>query len=340
MKIRFTPHWLEFKYPFTLSVGSRTRTPIVITEIEHENCIGFGEASMPPYLGETHESVISFLQKASPLIEKNSDDFNIEKIMQEIDALAKNNTAAKASIDIALHDLLGKIKKQSCHEMLDINVEKMPLTFFTLGMDEPKVLEQKIKEAEDWKILKIKLGSANDKQRIEFIRSITDKPIAIDVNQGWKDKIFVHEMLCWLHEKNILFVEQAMPKEMKDEMKWLKEKSPIILFGDESIQRLSDVNEAAQMFHGINIKLMKCTGMSEALKIIVRARELNLKIMIGCMSETSCANAAAAQLAPLTDWADLDGPALIKNDFFEGFEIKNGKILLNNLPGIGVLLKK
>jgi len=340
LKIHFTPHWLEFKHPFTLSVGSRTHTPIVITEIEHEGFIGFGEASMPPYLGESHESVVAFLQKAKNILEKISGDFSIENIMLEIDALEKNNTAAKASVDIALHDLQGKIKNKPCYEILSINPSNMPLTFFTLGMDEPKVLEEKIKEADEWKILKIKLGSENDKKRIEFIRSITDKPIAIDVNQGWKDKFFVYDMLCWLKEKNILFVEQPMPKEMKEEMQWLKEKSPVLLFGDESVQRLNDITEAAQIFHGINIKLMKCTGMSEAIKMIERARELNLKIMIGCMSETSCANAAAAQLAPLTDWADLDGPALIKKDLFSGFEVKNGKVKPNNLPGIGVYLKK
>jgi L-Ala-D/L-Glu epimerase len=183
------------------------------------------------------------------------------------------------------------------------------------------------------------LNGENDKLIINTIRSISDKPIAIDVNQGWKDKYNALEMLNWLSDKNILFVEQALPKDNSDDARWLFERSPLPLFADESIQRYADIDKVKDCFHGINIKLMKCTGMFEAYKMIKRARELNLKILIGCMSETSCAISAAAQLTPLADYADLDGALLIKNDLFDGITFLDGKIVLNEMPGIGVIQK-
>ena len=195
---------------------------------------------------------------------------------------------------------------------------------------------EKVAEAESFKILKVKLNGENDKNIISEIRNITNKPIVVDVNQGWKNKYLALEMIFWLKDNNVLFVEQPMPKNNLDAAAWLFERSPLPIFADESIQRYEDMDAVKDCFHGINIKLMKCTGMQEAYKMIKKARELKLQLLIGCMSETSCAVSAAAQLSPLVDFADLDGPLLIANDLFKGIKFLDGKITLNELPGIGL----
>jgi L-alanine-DL-glutamate epimerase-like enolase superfamily enzyme len=198
------------------------------------------------------------------------------------------------------------------------------------------VIRQKVKEAAEFKILKVKLGRGTDKQMIETIRSVSDVPLCVDVNQGWKDKKEALDMIFWLKEKGVEYVEQPMPKEKPDDIAWLTQNSPLPIIADEALQRLSDVQSTVGIYSGINIKLMKCTGMREAHKMINLARANKMKVMIGCMTETSCAISAAAQLSPLATWADLDGNLLINNDRFEGVKIVDGKITLNDLPGIGI----
>ncbi|MCW3072076.1 MAG: murI [Bacteroidetes bacterium] len=337
MKLSFEPHTLYFIHPFRIAHGVRSSTPVVITRIGCEGITGYGEASMPPYLGESHESVMAFLKKTAAYLETLSTPGDISTILETIDAMAPGNTAAKASIDIALHDLYGKLEGKPCWKMFGAEKEQTPFTTFTLGIDEPVMLKQKIAEAEAFRVLKVKLNGIDDRQMIDTIRSVTDKPIAVDVNQGWKTKEQALEMIGWLQEKNVLFVEQAMPKDDIDAANWLYERSPLPLYADESVQRLSDIAKLKDCYHGINIKLMKCTGLHEANEMIKLARTLKLKVLIGCMSETSCAVSAAAQLTPFADHADLDGPLLIKNDLFKGIGFIKGKITLNELPGIGVV---
>lgn len=340
LNLTYYPYTLEFKRPFGIASGSRSTTPVVMTEIVYDNYTGYGEASMPPYLGENHESAISFLKKAEAVLRRFKDPMKIEEILSAIDSLQENNTAAKASIDIALHDLVGKLLNQPCYKMWNINKDAKDLyTTYTIGIDEPEIIRQKIDEANDFKILKVKLGTDQDRKIIETIRSVTNKAIAVDVNQGWEDKFYALEMINWLKEQNVLFVEQPLPKHMMKEMQWLTERSPLPTIADESMQRLQDIENIKNVFNGVNIKLMKCTGLNEARKIIKRAKELDMKILLGCMSETSCATSAAAQLSPLADWIDLDGPLLIKNNLFEGIKFVEGKIVLNDLPGIGVKKK-
>ncbi len=334
LQFKFKPYTLELKHVFTVAANSRSTTPIVLTEIEYEGITGYGEASMPPYLGESHETVLSFLSKVD--LSKFDNPFELDTILSEIDSIAPGNAAAKASIDIALHDLLGKLMNQPWYNIWGINRNNTPYTTFTIGIDTPEVVRQKVKEAGEFKILKVKLGRETDKEMIETIRSVSDTPLSVDVNQGWKDKHAALDMIHWLNERNVLFVEQPMPKTQVDDLAWLTEHSPLPTIGDESVQRLGDVLKAKGVFTGINIKLMKCTGMREAYKMIILARSLGLKVMLGCMTETSCAISAAANLSPLVDWADLDGALLISNDVFEGTKIVDGKVVLSALPGIGV----
>ena len=197
-----------------------------------------------------------------------------------------------------------------------------------------------MKEAEPYKVLKVKLGRENDKEMIEVIRSVTNKPIAVDVNQGWKDWKMGLDMIYWLKERNTLFIEQPMPKEQIDDMARLTEESPLPTFADEAVQGINDVLKAKGIYNGINIKLMKCGGMHNAREMLSIARALDMQIMLGCMTETSCAVSAASQLAPVVDFADLDGNLLISNDPFTGLKIINGQALPNENPGIGVRLLK
>lgn len=335
LKLSFETYSLQLKHVFTLAGSSRSTTPVILVKIEYQGITGYGEASMPPYLGESHESATKFLSALN--LQQFNDPFRLDEILEYVDNIVPGNAAAKASVDIALHDLTGKIMKQPWHKIWGLSAEKTPVTSFTIGIDTDEIVREKVREASEFKILKVKLGRDTDKQMINAIRSVSDVPLCVDVNQGWKDKQFALEMIHWLKEKGVKYVEQPMPKDQIDDTAWLTQNSPLPVIADEALQRLTDVQKTVGVCSGINIKLMKCTGMREAHKMITLARANQMKVMIGCMTETSCAVSAAAQLSPLVDWADLDGNLLISNDRFEGVKVIDGKITLNELPGIGIL---
>ena len=337
LTLRFKPYDLQLNHTFTLAGSSRTTTPVMLTELKYDGITGYGEASMPPYLGESHKTATSFL--SSLKLSQFNDPFQLEKILDYVDGVAPGNCAAKASVDIALHDLVGKMMGQPWYKIWGFDPAKTPNTSFTIGIDTPEVVREKVREASPYKILKIKLGRDNDKEMINTIRTETDVPLCVDVNQGWTDKKKALDMIYWLKEKGVVFVEQPMPKTALDDMAWLTENSPLPTIADEALQRLPDVKKAHGVYSGINIKLMKCSGMREAHKMLTLARALDMKIMIGCMTETSCAVSAAAQLSPMTDWADLDGNLLISNDPYEGVKVIDGKMILFDKPGIGIRLK-
>jgi len=334
LKLRYKPYDLQLKHTFTVSGFSRDTTPVVLTEISYEGYTGYGEASMPPYLGESQESVMKFLSRVD--LSQFRDPFLLEDILEYIDGIEEGNRAAKASVDIALHDLLGKLVDQPLYRLWGLNPEQTPLTSFTIGIDTPEVVRMKTEEASRFRILKVKLGGGNDREMIAAVRSVTDVPLYVDVNQGWKDKSQALETIHWLKEQGTVFVEQPMPKEQQEEIAWLTAHSPLPIMADEAFQRLPDVASFKGVYSGINIKLMKSTGLREAHQTITVARALGMKVMIGCMTETSCAVSAAAQLSPLVDWADLDGNLLISNDLFEGIQVIQGKVTLNEWPGIGI----
>jgi len=336
MKLSFRSFEAILRHPFTVSGYTRTTTPIVLTEITYDGVTGYGEAAMPPYLGESQASVMAFLQKVN--LSQFSNPFELEDILTYVDSIAIYNTAAKASVDIALHDLVGKLVGQPWHALWGYTASKVPVTTFTIGIGTEKEVREKTLETAPFKVLKIKLGmdELTDKMLINTVRSVTDKPIRVDANQGWKDKHYALKMIEWLSEKNVEFIEQPLPKHNLDDMAWLTEQSPLPTIADESCQRLEDIPRLKGVFSGINIKLMKCTGMREANRMITLARASDLKLMIGCMTETSCAISAAAQLSPQMEYADLDGNLLISNDQFSGVKLVDGRIVLNNEPGIGV----
>lgn len=335
MTITYKPYQLQLKYPFTIAKFSRTSTPIMLVQISLEGHTGNGEATMVQYMGESEQTAVDFLQKTD--LSWINYPFDYDEIIAYLDSIAPGNPSIKAAIDIALHDLQGKIEQKPCYELVGSDPSKMPLTSITIGIDTPEMIIRKVKEAQQAKILKVKLGRDNDKELINTIRSVSDQPLFVDANQGWTDRQQGLDMVNWLAEQGTLLIEQPMAKDDPDANAWITANSPIPIFGDEAVQRFADIEKAVGVYHGINVKLMKSAGMYEASRMIKKARELDLKVMIGCMTETSCAILAAAALAPLCDFADLDGPFLTNNNPYQDPEFKDGKWVLSKEPGLGLV---
>jgi len=335
MQLSYQPYTLQFKHPFGVSSNTRKETPSVFIKLEAGGKTGYGEACLPAYLGETVDGTIAFFEKARPLLQAISLPFSTADILNATDGLSAGNNAAKAAIDIALHDLAGKMSNKPFYETANIGKSLPMSTSFTIGIDSPDKIAQKISEAADFPVLKIKAGTPDDKALITLIRQFTAKPLYVDVNQGWTNKHMVLDMSHWMHEQDVILLEQPMPAAMKEEMAWVTAQSPVPTIADESVKRLKDLEHLNGTFAGVNIKLMKCTGLHEALKMIAYCRENHLKVLLGCMAESSCATSAMAQLMKLADYIDLDAPQLYNNDPFSGISYKHGKVWLNDLPGIG-----
>ena len=334
MILTYSPFELHLKHPFTIAKFSRASTPIMLLQLAHEGYVGYGEASMVPYMGESHQTATDFLKKVD--VNQFQYPFDFEAIINYLDELAPGNPAIKAAIDMALHDLEGKLKGVPCWKLLGSNPELMPVTSFTIGMDIPETIIEKLNDAANFKVIKVKLGRDNDKELIKTIRSVTNRPLYVDANQGWTDLQQSLDMCYWLREQGVQLIEQPMLKTDVAGNAWLTEHSPIPIIADEAVQRLPDVDKAAGVYHGINVKLMKSAGMYEAEKMITKAKSLGLMVMIGCMSETSCATMAAAALAPQCDWADIDGPFLTVNNPYKTPVFIHGKYVLSGEPGLGL----
>ena len=250
LQLRFKPYELHLKHVFTLASGSRTTTPVMLVELEYDGITGFGEASLPPYLSETLESVAAFLSGLELTQFRNP--FVIEDILDYVFNLAPGNFAAKAAVDIALHDLTGKLAGQPCHRLWGLNPDYSPVTSFTIGIDTPGVVRQKVKEASMFKILKVKLGRGNDREMIEAVRSVTDVPLCVDVNQGWTDRHMALDMVNWMAGLGVEFVEQPMNIKAIDDTAWLTQNSPLPIVADEALQGPGDVLRLHGVYSGIN----------------------------------------------------------------------------------------
>ena len=339
LHLKYFPYELQLRHTFTVASYSRTTTPDVQVEVEYEGVTGYGEASMPPYLGQSVATVSAFLEKVD--LEQFTNPFQLEDILAYVDSLSPGDSAAKAAVDIALHDLVGKLIGQPWYKLWGLDAQKAPSTTFTIGIDTPDVVREKTLEAVGkFNILKVKVGLDTDEEMIRTIREVTRVPLAVDANQGWKDREKALEEIFWLREQGVVMVEQPMAKERLEDNAWLTERSPLPIFADESIQRLADIPSIQGAYSGINIKLMKCTGMREGWRMAQMARALGMKVMVGCMTETSCGISAAAQFSPYVDFADLDGNLLISNDRFDGVKVIDGRLSLPDRPGIGVQLMR
>ena len=336
MKVRYEIKALKLKHTWTISRNSSDVKDNVFVYLEKDGIIGVGEAAPNIRYDETPESTIELIKKATPLIERlNPSEFT--QFGFELKEIESGQTAGKCAIDMALMDWIGKSLNLPLYKLWGLDPTKAPLTSFTIGIDTAEIIKQKTREAEPYKILKIKVGGPNDEEMITTVRSVApDKPIRVDANEGWKDKEIATRKIEWLAKNGIELVEQPLPSEMLEETRWIRERIDIPIIADEAVKTASDIPKLADAFDGINIKLMKAGGLQEALRMIWLAKSLGMKIMIGCMIESSVAISAATQLCSLIDYADLDGNLLISNDPFSGVIFRDGRQFPADRPGLGV----
>lgn len=334
MEAIYTPFTLELKHPFAISRFSRTSTPLLLLQLSANGTEGYGEASMVPYMGESYQTAENFLKKVA--WSRFRYPFDFPEIIQYLDSIAPGMPAVKAAIEIALNDLNGKIRQEPCYRIYGADPLQMPLNSYTIGIDSPEVMKEKVTDAAGFKVLKIKLGTPDDRQLIQTIRSVSDLPLFVDANQGWTDRRQAIELIYWLHDQGVLLIEQPMDKLDREGNAWLTARSPVPILADEAVQRLPDLENVRGAYHGINVKLMKSGGMYEAHQMILKAKSYGMKVLIGCMSETSIATQAGIALAPLCNWADLDGPYLTTNNPFQAPPMTDGRYVPEDLPGLGL----
>ena len=321
---------LHLRHTFRLARGSSDARSNLIVELEHDGLTGLGEAAPIEHYGQDWRSAAKAVEAMVDRLENT----------RAFDSAAERTSvagqpAAQAAIDMALRDLAGKRFGAPYYELLGIDPQGMPPTSYTIGMDTPEIVEAKVREAEDFAILKVKMGSDDDRAVLETVRSVTDRPIRVDANEGWTLEQ-AQSRLEWLESMGVELVEQPLPADQLEETRELRRTSPLPLIADESIHRASDIPLLAEAFDGINIKLMKCGGLGEALRMITVARAHGMQVMLGCMVESSLAITAAAHLAPLVDYVDLDGNLLVDNDPFVGATVGDGRLVLPDQPGLGV----
>lgn len=334
MGLSFSRNELVLRHTFTISRSSRSAVPVILASLEKDGLIGYGEASPNARYGETVESVSAFLKKVdSDRLEEVSDP---ESLSAYLDSLSPHDPSAKASLDIALHDWIGKRLGVPLYSYFGLRKPEKIVSSFTIGIDIPEVVRQKVIEAGRYPILKIKLGTPNDEELINTVRKVTYKPLRVDANEGWKTKEEALQKINWLSTQNVELIEQPMPADRMEDIRWLKKRVVIPIIADEALDSAESLERIADTYDGINVKVQKIGGLFRSWRVIQRARHLGLKIMIGCMIESSVGITAAAHLAPLADWIDLDGNILITNDPFTGAENRNGEIILNDRPGLGV----
>ncbi|HLQ11257.1 MAG TPA: dipeptide epimerase [Ktedonobacteraceae bacterium] len=336
MHIDAKPIDLKLTVPFRISRGVQQVASNAVVQINHKEHTGYGEAAPDEYYGENVETVLACISTFAGNL--GDDPFLIEDIMSNLDHLIRLHPAAKAAVDMALYDLVGKMLNVPVYKLLGLNPAHTPHTSFTLGIDSPANMAKKALLARDYPILKVKVGTKNDVANLEAIREVSNATIRVDANAGWTPREAIKTINA-LAPYNIEFVEQPVHPRDLDGMRLVRENVPLPIIADESCVTVDDIPRVVGCVDGINIKLMKCGGIRHALKMIHAARAHHLQIMIGCMIESSLAITAAAHLTPLVDYADLDGHLLIDNDPYEGVKVVNGKLVLPERPGLGVQLK-
>ncbi|PTL78912.1 dipeptide epimerase [Vitiosangium sp. GDMCC 1.1324] len=324
---------LPLRHAWTIARGTSTSKRNVIVELCHGGVVGRGEAAPNVRYGESAETVTEALQKLAPVLE--GDPWHFRVLSERVEEALPGNHAAKAALDIALYDLAGKRLGVPLYRMLGLDPARMPLTSFSIGIDDPETLARKVREAEPYPVLKVKLGAQSVRETFGAVRAATPKTVRVDANEAWKPEEALKH-IEWLASQGVELVEQPLPAADVEGAKWLRQRSPLPLVADEALMMASDVPRLAEGYHGINVKLQKCGGIREALRIIETARSCGLKVMLGCMVETSVGIAAAAHLGPLADWLDLDGNLLISADPFRGHPVVDGRIRLGDGPGLGV----
>ncbi|MDB4286281.1 dipeptide epimerase [bacterium] len=335
MKIIVHPFTLHLKETFRISRYERDSQRTLVIELNEGGISGFGEATENPYYGITLEKMIGDLEKVRPVVEHTNWE-TPEVLWHQLIKLLPDNLFLIAAIDIASHDLLARKKGKTLIKHWELPQKPLPITSYTIGIDTVDKMIAKI-QAKPWPAYKIKLGTPDDLSIIQSLRKHTDATFRVDANCAWTLDQAIN-LSKEFKSLGVEFIEQPLPADKWEEMQVLYAESALPVIADESCLRISDVEKCAGAFHGINIKLMKCGGYTAALKMIELARKLRLKIMVGCMTESTVGISAIGQLLPLLDYVDMDGAMLISNDIASGIQIEDGKYIFPDWPGTGVVL--
>jgi L-alanine-DL-glutamate epimerase-like enolase superfamily enzyme len=333
MKIKAITTNLPFIHPFTISKGTKTHQPALVVELEYFGLLGYGEAPAITYYNITVEQMLADIERKKPFIEKFSFS-DPERYWHYLHHLFPANPFLVCALDMAGWDLYGKMRGKQLHEVWGLDITKAPMTDYTIGIDTIDKMIEKIRE-KPWPVYKIKVGVEHDIEMVAALRKQTDAIFRVDANAGWTLEQALQKLPV-LKELGVEMVEQPLAKDNWEGMKVLFDQSPLPIFADESCVAESDVEKCSGYFHGINIKLTKCSGITPARRMISKARELGMQVMVGCMNESSVGTAAIAQLAPLLDFVDMDGPLLQAEHFGKGVQFENGRIIYTEGPGLGV----
>lgn len=333
MKIQYTSYNLRFKYPFTISRGTKTHQPTLIVSLDQFGMTGYGEAPAITYYHIPVEKMIADLESRLPVIEKFAFT-EPTRFWHFLHHLIPDNSFLVCALDIAAWDLFGKLQKKPLYECWKLDISEGPLTDYTIGIDSIEKMTEKM-QAKPWPIYKVKLGTPHDADIIRALRKHTDAVLRVDANSGWTLQQAL-DLIPALHECGVEFIEQPLDKSDREGMRTLFDKSPIPLIADESCVGEDDVEKCHGLFHGVNIKLTKCSGLTPALRMIENARKLGMKVMAGSMNESSIGSAAIGHLLPLLDYVDMDGTLLLDEDIATGLDITNGKVRLTGKPGLGI----
>lgn len=326
---------LLLTHTWTISRNSSDFKDNVFVRVERDGVVGWGEAAPNVRYGQSAEQTQADLEKVRSLVEAG-DWLKYVDLREQWERALPEQVCAHAALDTAIMDWVGGRLKTPLYRLLGLDAGKSPVTTFSIGIDTPEVIKQKVKEASEFPVLKIKVGRDNDAEILAAVREATDKPLRVDANEGWKSKEQALEKIRWLQGLGVELIEQPLPASMIEETAWLRERVEIPILADEAVKRASDIPRLAGAYDGINIKLMKSGGIQEAVRMIHVARAMGMKIMLGCMIESSVAISAVAHLSPMVDYADLDGNLLISNDPFTGVGVDHGKLILNDRPGLGI----
>jgi L-Ala-D/L-Glu epimerase / N-acetyl-D-glutamate racemase len=325
---------LTLKRPWTIARESSATRGNVLVRLSHAGIDAFGEAAPSARYGEDSATVLAALGLLEGCLGEEPGQH--EKILDRLDAAVPGNRAAKAAIDIALHDWIGRKKGVALHEMLGLDPEKAPPTCMSIGIDVIPVMQEKAREASEFTILKIKVEPRNAREILQGIRQVADQPFYVDANEGWRDPEQVVELIRWMEGIGVVLVEQPLPAADLDGAKAIRDRVEMPIFADEGCLTPADLPRLAGAFDGVNVKLQKAGGLLPARRTIEAARSLGMKVLLGCMVETSIGITAAAHLSPLADHVDLDGHLLITNDPFRGVVVREGRLVLPRGPGLGV----
>lgn len=326
---------LNLRHTWTTTMSSSQYRDTLHARYTRDGVTGYGEGAP---IVRYHEDAVECQKALHPSLPflNAADPLQYEKLITQLFSKVQGNFAAKAAIDVALMDWIGKKMDVPLYRLLGLDAASAPITTFSIGIDTPETTRQKVQEAEDFPVLKIKVGLKTDEPTIEAVRSITKKPLRVDANEGWTDKEEAVRKINWLETQGVEFVEQPMPSHMVEETKWVRSRVHLPIIADEAAVNVQAIPKLVGAYDGINVKLDKCGGIQQALRMIYVAQSLGFKTMLGCMVSTSVSVTAAAHLSPLVDYADLDGNLLIANDPFRGVLVKHGKLVLPDGPGLGL----